>query len=74
MADRIKRRMLGADGPFSGRDVYIKGWSGLDTPESVKLAIEVLQDSRWLRELTAEAGTLGGRPSIRYAVNPGVCR
>jgi len=73
LADKIKRRSLG-DKVFSGRDVYLKGWSGLDTPESVRLATEVLQDAQWLRELPAEAGSSGGRPSIRYAVNPKVWR
>ena len=45
LADKMKRRNVGADGFFSCRDVYLKGWSGLDTPEAVKLAAEVLQDA-----------------------------
>jgi len=72
LADKIKKRKLGADGFFSCRDVYLKGWSGLDTPAAVKQAAEVLQDAGWLREVLSESGPLGGRPSNRYIVNPAV--
>ncbi len=61
---------MGANGSFSCRDVYLKGWTGLDTPEAAKLAAEVLEDAHWLRDDFAESGPLGGRPSNRYAVNP----
>jgi len=50
----------------------MKGWSGLDTAEAVKLAAEVLEDANWIRELSSQPGPLGGRPSNRYAVNPRV--
>jgi putative DNA primase/helicase len=72
LADRIKNRKLGADGFFTGRDIYLKGWSGLDTPELARMAAVVLQDARWVRELPGESGPLGGRPSNRYEVNPRV--
>ncbi len=72
LAQKIKQRKVGADGPFSCRDVYLKNWSGLDTPESVKQAAEVLDDAKWLRALESESGPLGGRPSARYEVNPRV--
>jgi len=72
LADKINKWKVGADGFFSCRDVYLKGWSGLDTPEAVKRAAEVLQDAGWVRELSGESGPSGGRPSNRYAVNPGV--
>lgn len=74
LAEKIKRKTVGASGSFSCREVYLKGWSGLDSPEAVKLAAEVLQDARWVRELGGESGPFGGRPSNRYAVNPGVWR
>jgi hypothetical protein len=63
---------MGGNGFFSCRDVYLKGWSGLDTPEAVKLAAEVLEDAHWVREVSGESGPLGGRPSNRYTVNPRV--
>jgi putative DNA primase/helicase len=72
LADKIKHRKVGTEGFFSCRDVYLKGWSGLDTLEAVKLAAEVLQDAGWLRNLSGESGPLGGRPSNRYEVNPRV--
>jgi len=70
LAEKIKQRKAGADGPFCCRDVYLKGWSGLNTPEAVRQAAEVLEDVGWLRELPDESGPSGGRPSNRYEVNP----
>ena len=74
LADKIKHRKVGTDGFFSCRDVYLKGWSGLDSPEAVKQAAEVLQDAGWVRDVCGESSDpLGrGRPSNRYEVNPGV--
>jgi putative DNA primase/helicase len=72
LADKIKHRKVGADGFFSCREVYLKGWSGLDSPEAVKQAAEVLQDAGWVRDLAGESRPFGGRPSNRYQVNPGV--
>jgi len=74
LADKIKHRTVGTDGFFSCRDVYLKGWSGLDSPEAVKQAAEVLQDAGWVRDVCGESpDPLGrGRPSNRYEVNPGV--
>ena len=72
LADKIKKRKIGADGHFSCRDVYLKGWSGLDTPEVVMLAAKVLEDARWIMDVSVGSGPQGGRPSSRYAVNPRV--
>jgi putative DNA primase/helicase len=74
LADKIKHRKVGTDRFFSCRDVYLKGWSGLDSPEAVKQAAEVLQDAGWVRDVCGESSDpLGrGRPSNRYEVNPGV--
>jgi hypothetical protein len=64
---------VGADGFFSHRDVYLKGWSGLDSAEAVKLAAEVLQDAGWVRRVRAESSDpLGRGPANRYEVNPAV--
>ncbi len=62
LADKIKRRKVGADGFFSCRDVYLKGWSGLDSPEAVKQAAEVLQDAGWVRERVRRIGTFRRAP------------
>jgi len=72
LADKIKRRKVAADRFFSCRDIYLKGWSGLDSPENVKQAAEVLQDAGWVRELPSVSRPLGGRPSNKYEVNPAV--
>lgn len=74
LADKIKRRKVGTDGFFSIRDVYLKGWAGLDSPEAAKQAADVLQDAGWIRDVSTESGRLGGRPSNRYQVNPEVWR
>jgi DNA primase len=72
LAEKIRKRKIGADGFFSCREVYLKGWSGLDSPDAVKLAAEVLQDAGWVRDLSGETGPFGGRPSNRFEVNPAV--
>jgi putative DNA primase/helicase len=72
LAEKLRARKVGADGFFSCREVYLKGWSGLDSPEAVKLAAEVLEDAGWVRSLAGESGPLGGRPSNRYEINPRV--
>jgi putative DNA primase/helicase len=72
LADKIKQRKVGADGFFSCRDVYLKGWSGLASPVAVQQAADVLKDAGWVRDLPTERGPFGGRPSNRYVVNPRV--
>lgn len=57
LADKIKHRKVGTDGFFSCREVYRKGWSGLDSPEAVKLAVESPARCRM--------GSLRGRRIIR---------
>jgi putative DNA primase/helicase len=83
LAERIKRKDLWRKDTdtvspmaeirtFSAREVYLKGWSGLDGPDVVRMAAEVLVDAGWLRDLEGESGSTGGRPSRRYVVNPRV--
>jgi hypothetical protein len=74
LAKKLKERKLGTDGFFCCRDVYLKGWSGLDSPEAARQAAEVLQDAGWVRDVCGESSDpLGrGRPANRYKVNPGV--
>lgn len=70
LADKIMQRKVGAKGSFSGRDVYIKNWSGLDSPLLVKLAVEILEDAGWLRPLNSDPKPTGGRPASSYEINP----
>ena len=74
LANRIRKRQVAADGWLTARDVYLKGWTGLDTPELVKSAAEILEDAGWLAAQTERGGPQGGRPSLRYLVNPRVQR
>jgi putative DNA primase/helicase len=70
LARKIKKHKL--DSSFSCRNVYLKGWTSLDNPELVRMALEVLSDAGWVRSLTNQSGPSGGRPSDRYEVNPKV--
>jgi hypothetical protein len=74
LADKIKHGKVGADGFFSCRDVYLKGWSSLDSAEAVIRAAEVLEDAGWIRTTGSQStDPLGrGRPSSRYEINPAV--
>ena len=56
--------------PFSLRDVYRPGWSGLSTREAAAAAIGVLVDLDWLRVEEIRSGPAGGRPTASYHVNP----
>ena len=69
LAAKIKARKVGANGAFSCREVYLKGWSGLDTPDAVRRAAEMLGDAAWVRPLLTESGPTGGRPSDLFEVN-----
>jgi len=55
---------------FTPRQVAIKHWAGLDTPDAVRKAADVLADFDWLRRDLVAGGAAGGRPSDRYSVNP----
>ncbi len=72
LASKIKSRKIGAEGFFPLRAVYLKGWSGLDTPEAAQRAAEILQDANWIRPVSDEPGSQGGRPSMRFEINPKV--
>ena len=55
---------------FTPRQVAIKHWAGLDTPDAVRKAADVLADFDWLRREVVPGGATGGRSSDRYTVNP----
>lgn len=55
---------------FTTRGIYVKSWSGLDTPERVRLALEVLEDVAWVRRAEQLPSPRGGRPSETWFVNP----
>ncbi|HWQ91555.1 MAG TPA: DUF3987 domain-containing protein, partial [Clostridia bacterium] len=52
---------------FTAREIYLKGWHLVDTPELVKDACRELIEAGWIRE---ETTTSGGRPKIQFRINP----
>lgn len=68
LLDKIKGGAV-QDG-FAVRDVYVKGWAYLNTPESVKQAAAMLCDLGHLRRFDVKPGSSGGRPTATYRINP----
>lgn len=66
LADKIKAGKLPNE--FSTRDVYLKNWSSLSTPDEVRAALKVLEDCGWVRPATGKKQ--GGRPPERWESNP----
>jgi hypothetical protein len=62
---RIAKRDL-LDG-FTARDVYRKNWAYMGTQEEAQQAIELLTERGYL---LPEQGHAGGRPTVRYLINP----
>lgn len=75
LLSRIKAgKLVDRDGvildSFTPRQVALKHWAGLGTPDTVRKAADVLADYDWLRREVVNGGATGGRPSDRYTVNP----
>ncbi len=66
-AHLILKRRADIGEPFTARDIYRRGWSGLADAEATEAALDVLVEYRHLRTVEAEPGALGGRPSVTYA-------
>lgn len=49
--------------PFKERDIYQKGWAGLETPNKAQTAINLLVEYRHLKK---EERDTGGRPTTYY--------
>jgi hypothetical protein len=54
---------------FTCRSLRLLGWSGLSTNEQAQAAIDALVEYRWLIETEVRNG---GRPTIKYRLNPNV--
>jgi hypothetical protein len=72
LAEKLKDGSTGADGTFTLREVLQKKWKGLQKPEAVKGALALLESAGWVRDISTKPGAKGGRPSLEYAVNPGL--
>jgi putative DNA primase/helicase len=55
---------------FTPRQIALKGWTGLGTPDAVRKAANLLTDYDHLRRDLMQGSAAGGRPSDRYTVNP----
>jgi len=57
---------------FTPRQIALKGWAGLGTPEAARKAADLLTEYDYLRrEVSQSEDVLGrGRPSERYIINP----
>jgi putative DNA primase/helicase len=54
--------------PFQARDVYRRGWSGLDDPHAVRRAVGILQELGWLR--ITDVDQTGGAPREDVHIHP----
>jgi uncharacterized protein DUF3987 len=71
LGEKLRTGSLG--NRFSLGDVYLRGWAGLDTPESARLAITVLVDAGWVRSNREASKKKVGTRSEEYLVNPAIC-
>ena len=72
LSDRIKRGML-PDG-FTARDVRRNQWRHLTADESIRAALDWLEGEGWVRPERTPERTTGGRPTVRYRINPALPR
>lgn len=66
LAERLLADEL-SDG-FTCRTLALKGWAGLSTADQAQAAIDGLVEYGWLSGTEVRSG---GRPTIRYQLNPG---
>ena len=52
---------------FTSRDVYLKHWSLLSTPDEVERAVKLLMEFKWLRSCVVPTQ---GRPKILFKITP----
>ncbi|MBI4853547.1 MAG: DUF3987 domain-containing protein [Acidobacteria bacterium] len=56
--------------PFTVREVYRRGWSGLATPQDCTEPLELLEDLNCLKSSRLPSTNDGGRPTVIYRINP----
>ena len=59
---------------FSPRQVAVKHWSGLGTPDAVRKAADLLTEYGWLVREAVPSSPIGGRPGERYLIHPVVMK
>jgi hypothetical protein len=57
---------------FIARDLERKHWTGVDSQDLVRAAIDRLEECKWIRPRKTDHSPAGGRPTIRYEINPAI--
>ena len=57
-------------GEFTARDVHQHDWSGLTDRDHVQAGLNLLCDLDHIAEVKEPVGTYGGRPRVKYRINP----
>ena len=69
LAEKIQNGRLSED--FTARDISRHNWRYLTSENSVKSALEWLEEEGWVRSTeTGGSGPGSGRPTRRYSINP----
>ncbi|CAK00502.1 YfjI family protein [Bartonella tribocorum] len=55
---------------FTHRDIHQRSWTSLKDNQAVKQALELLCRCNYIREISEDKSSQGGRPTIRYEWNP----
>jgi hypothetical protein len=67
MSEKLKDSL---PNPFTYRDVARKGWSGLNSTEDVRRAVDILEDRAWVKVVEIPSTDRGGRPTEKVYVHP----
>jgi hypothetical protein len=55
---------------FQVRHLQHKRWQGLSKAEEISSALSLLCDANWLEQIEVESLVRGGKPKVRYQINP----
>jgi len=55
---------------FTARDVKRPNWRGLSSDQQIESALSWLCDENWLRADIIKSSANGGRPTVKYLINP----
>jgi hypothetical protein len=70
LREKLRAGSLGSQ--FSVADVYLRGWAGLETAESARAALGVLEDAGWVRRDRQAGKEPAGARRKAYVVHPGI--
>jgi len=60
---------------FTAREIGRRHWAGVSKVlDEVEMALENLADKNWVRLLAATPSPRGGRPSLRWEINPAIAK